>query len=80
MKVINCQKLSSNAKIPVRATSGAAGFDLFAAQSKTIPPGGRECVFLDIKVNIIKTRTIAHLFFRWRFLLDMKGKLKDVLD
>ena len=54
MTLINVQKLSSNAKIPARATAGAAGFDLFAAQSKAIPARGRECVLLDIKVNIQK--------------------------
>lgn len=54
MEVINVQKLSSNAKIPAKGTSGAAGFDLYAAQSKVIPPRGWERVFLDIKVNILK--------------------------
>ena len=54
MSKINVKKLTSNAQVPERATSGAAGFDLFAAQSKTIPARGRDCIPLDIQVGVLK--------------------------
>ena len=53
MMQINVQKLSENAKIPERATSGSAGYDLFAAQSKVIPARGRDCILTDIKVSVL---------------------------
>ena len=48
---INVEKLSPNAKIPERATPGAAGYDLFAAQAMVIPARGRARIFTDIKVS-----------------------------
>ena len=62
MAKINVKKLSSNAQIPVRGTSGAAGFDLFAAQSKTIPARGRDRIFLDIEVRMLKPTYLKNIY------------------
>ena len=51
MMQINVQKLSENAKIPERATSGSAGYDLFAAEAMVIPVRGRACILTDIKAS-----------------------------
>lgn len=50
MSTILFQKSISGAKIPWRATSGSAGFDLFAAQDKVIPAWGRGAISTGIKV------------------------------
>ena len=44
MELFNCSSLS-NAKIPIRATEGSAGYDLFAYNEKLIPKHsvGRVC-------------------------------------
>ena len=53
MAQINVKKLSASARLPEKATSGAAGFDLFAAQSKSIPARGRDCILLDIQASLL---------------------------
>ena len=71
--------MSPNAKIPKRGTPGAAGHDLFAAQSMTIPAGRHKCVLTDIQVTYLRLakgyeEKLAHINFSSRFRLDMKGK------
>ena len=51
MEGVKVKRMSPNAKIPKRATPGAAGFDLFAAQSLVIPARGHKCVSTDIQVS-----------------------------
>ena len=46
------EKISANAKTPVRGSLDAAGFDLFSAEEVTIPPGARACVKTDLKFAI----------------------------
>ena len=36
-------KLSPNAKVPVRATAGSAGYDLFASETTVIPASTVSC-------------------------------------
>ena len=43
--------LSPTAKIPLRATDGSAGYDLFSAREITIPPQTRVCIPLDIQMQ-----------------------------
>ena len=44
------QKLSENAKLPVRSTDGAAGMDLFRAEPCTIKPGEIKLIKTDISI------------------------------
>lgn len=44
--------LSSNAKAPQRASAGAAGYDLFAAEAMTIATGTRQVVKTDISIAV----------------------------
>ena len=37
---------------PIRATTGAAGYDLFAAEGKIIMPWRRECIKTDVAFQI----------------------------
>jgi dUTP pyrophosphatase len=46
------QKLSSHACTPRRATEGSAGYDLFATDTLTIPPGQRALVGTGIAVKM----------------------------
>ena len=39
--VVTVKRVNVNAKLPVRGTSGAAGYDLFAAQSAVVPEHGK---------------------------------------
>jgi len=50
--VLQVKKLSEHAQIPRRGTSGAAGYDLFAAVSTTILPGHRQLISTDISMAI----------------------------
>jgi dUTP pyrophosphatase len=43
--------LSQNAKLPVRATDGAAGYDVYSVISITIEPGQRALIPLDIQFS-----------------------------
>ena len=52
MDMIKVKRLTANARIPERGSLGAAGFDLYAAHPKVIPARGRDCVLLDIEVNV----------------------------
>ena len=45
-------KMSSRASSPVRGSADAAGLDLRAAESISIPAGGRACVKTDLQVAI----------------------------
>lgn len=45
-------RVSEEARPPMRASDGAAGFDLFSAQNAVIPPGGRACIKTDLRFAI----------------------------
>lgn len=45
-------RLSDAATAPTRGSAGAAGFDLFAAQERSIPPGDRAVVKTDIQIGL----------------------------
>ena len=49
---VKCVKLSNNAIIPNRSTSGSAGYDLYSAYSYTVKPYSRILVRTDICLMI----------------------------
>lgn len=49
---IEFKKLSENAKVPLRGSEGAAGYDLYSVDSVTIVPGERKLIKTDIAVSI----------------------------
>ena len=49
--VLRVQRLNNNAALPKRGTEGAAGYDLCAAQSCTIPAGGKGLVKTGISIQ-----------------------------
>ena len=49
--MLKVQKLSNNAALPKRSTEGAAGYDLCASQSCTIPAGGKGLVHTGISIS-----------------------------
>lgn len=50
--ILKVKRLSSNAKLPVRASSGAAGYDLFAAEDCCIDPHTRRVVKTDLSIAV----------------------------
>lgn len=50
--MIKFKRLSGNATIPTRATSGSAGFDLYAAEFAAVPAWGRLLINTDIAVQL----------------------------
>jgi len=48
---LQVQCLSIHATLPVRATDGSAGYDLFSAVDLTIPPQTRRAIPLDIAIT-----------------------------
>lgn len=51
---LSVKLLSPLGKLPLRASEGAAGFDLFSAVSATISPGETACVPTDIALSLPK--------------------------
>ncbi len=49
---LKVKKLSPTAGLPVRASSGAAGYDLFAAQTAVVPAKGKVVVPTDIAIAV----------------------------
>ena len=47
------QLLSQNARVPIRGTAEAAGFDLFSAEQTVIPP--QSCVKVSTEISILVT-------------------------
>lgn len=50
--ILKVKKLSENAILPVRASSKAAGYDLFSAEDKVIEPLGKALIKTDISIAI----------------------------
>ena len=50
--VVEFKSLSGCACVPKRAYKGSAGYDLYAAETKTIKPWGREVIALDLAMAI----------------------------
>ena len=49
---LKVKKLDRNATLPVRATEGSAGYDLFSNEETTIPAGMRKIVRTDLSIAI----------------------------
>ena len=49
---LRVKRLSTAAQLPVRASDGAAGYDLFAAEESVIPAGHRKVVKTDISIAV----------------------------
>lgn len=52
IKMLQVKKLSSSAKLPTRATSGSAGYDLYATMKLTISSGERSLVHTDLAIML----------------------------
>ena len=50
--MLRVRKCFPEAKLPIRATPGSAGYDLAASDSKTIPPGGRDLVATGLSIKV----------------------------
>ena len=50
--ILKIKKLSKNATIPKRATSESVGYDLYSANSKTVPPKDKILIHTDIALKI----------------------------
>lgn len=51
---LKVKRLSDDALLPVRGSDRAAGFDLFAAEGKTIPPRSRALIKTDLAITVPK--------------------------
>lgn len=49
---LKVKRLSENAVLPVRASAGAAGYDLFAAEDQIINPASRRVIKTDISIAV----------------------------
>jgi dUTP pyrophosphatase len=49
---LKVKRLSENAVLPVRASAGAAGYDLFAAEDQVINPASRRVIKTDISIAV----------------------------
>ena len=49
---LNVTRLAQNAQLPVRATSGSAGYDLFSTDSYVVLPGRRVVVSTGISIQL----------------------------
>ena len=51
MVVVQIKRLSENATLPIRATPGSAGLDLFSAEDVTIAPDSQSMVKTDLAMK-----------------------------
>ncbi len=64
MESIQVKRLSETARLPVRATEGSAGYDLFADCAIEIAPGAIERVKTGIAIAILRSDVAAFLYAR----------------
>jgi len=50
--ILHVQKLTDSAKVPMRQTDRAAGYDLYSAETATIEPNSRKLIGTDIAIAI----------------------------
>lgn len=46
------QRLSSNAKLPTRGSALAAGYDLYSAEKKLVPAGGKALINTELSIAV----------------------------
>ena len=61
--MIKVKLLNENAKLPVKAHPGDAGFDLFASESVSIPPLSRALIGTGISVAFPKSTLSKHSYY-----------------
>ena len=74
------RKLVPEALLPTRATEGAAGYDIYAADNYIIPPGHREVVGTGITVQLppgTYGRIAARTGLAVKHGLDVRGGVVD---
>jgi dUTP pyrophosphatase len=66
MSVLKIKKLRKEARVPLRATSGAAGMDLYACLDApvTIGPGERKIIPTGLAIELDSPELVAYLFAR----------------
>lgn len=66
MSVLKIKKLRDNAKIPLRATEGSAGMDLYACidEAVTVPPHEIRLIPTGIAVELESAGYVAYIFAR----------------
>jgi len=52
MNLVRFERLTSNAKIPTKSSENAAGFDLFAAYSGTVPKFNSCLIMTDLSIKM----------------------------
>lgn len=77
---LSVQRLSANATLPSRATSGAAGYDITCTETVHIPPNERRLISTGIAVaiphgyvGILKSRSSM----AWKRTLDVQAGVID---
>jgi dUTP pyrophosphatase len=50
--VLQVKKLSETAMLPARATTGSAGYDLFASKAGSVPARGKALIATDISIAV----------------------------
>ena len=77
---VRVARLSARAKLPYKGSAEAAGWDLYAAEEKLIPRGGRAVINTDLKVQI-PTGFFGQIHGRSGLALnsgiDVSGKIID---
>jgi dUTP pyrophosphatase len=79
-KMFLVQKLSPNAKLPTKATTGSAGYDLYAAEDVTIGNGQNALVKTDIAIKMPKGyygRVASRSSLAWRSSLEVGAGVID---
>jgi len=61
--VLKVKKMSDNAIIPIKTSSLAAGYDLFASESKIVKSRSRELISTDISIEV-PNGTYGHIVAR----------------
>ena len=78
--VLQIVKLSDQATIPVRGSDGAAGYDLFSAETIEIPARGKGLVKTDIQIKVPRGtygRIAPRSGLSWRHHIDIGAGVVD---
>ena len=79
MATIECKTYFSNAHIPKRAYKGSGGYNVYAAETKTLKPWGRTLMKLDLNIALLHLN-IGIKLYHYRDMADLHYKLLNILS
>lgn len=77
---LKVKKLSANARVPERASAGAAGYDLYSAEEVVVAPGTRQMIRTGLSIQIPPGhygRIAPRSGLAWKYGIDIGAGVVD---